>query len=328
MPAIIGTDGTATWTPIPEFSRSDADVTLLILAGNQISYEHATSDPFFSANWNVTALGQEYFLSDSYLRLLGCAEQYQVCNPNKPSADGQSTLCGPLSTTFSLADSLPTVDFNDKQLATAGFMAVGLSHTSLWFSVDGRGSQALEAQSTVFGREQIAALPNNQWHAEVGGWFQVGLATLQQFLLETAIGPINIVESGGVLTPPGDDAERAICKRQTIRNASGYQNFSILGVAIILVLGVILIALGWGLDIVVGWIEKLFGWDFLRLSWITDDYLQLQRLAYEAAGDDSWVACVKDVPVMKGNAAGERRVPALDIQDKLHPRVTSSKVDR
>jgi hypothetical protein len=225
-----------------------------------------------------------------------------------------------------LIDGVSELGLDENQLATASIVALGLSLSHLWFSVDGRGSQALEAQSTVFGRSQVATLPNNQWHIEVASWLHVGLATLQQFFIETAIGPTNIVEYGGTITNPTEKSARSICNRQVIRNASGYQNFSIVGVVIIVVIGLILIAVGWGLDVVVGWIEKLFGWDFLRLSWITDDYLQLQRMAYEAAGDDSWVECVKDVPTRKGNAADERKVPVLNIEDKQHPRVVYSRV--
>lgn len=54
-----------------------------------------------------------------------------------------------------------------------------------------------------------------------------------------------------------------------IRNVSGYQNFSTLGVTIILTLGCTLIILGWIIDIVVGWIQKVvFRRNFARLRFV------------------------------------------------------------
>ena len=64
-------------------------------------------------------------------------------------------------------------------------------------------------------------------------------------------------------------------------NVSGYQNFSTLGVLIILVVGVSLVGLGLGIDTAVGWLQQRVGKHFERLTWISDGYLQLQRMAYE-----------------------------------------------
>jgi hypothetical protein len=55
------------------------------------------------------------------------------------------------------------------------------------------------------------------------------------------------------------------------------------------------------------------------LSWVSDGYLQLQRLAYEGAGYDEWGGCDDEVPVAKE----VEQVPVLgglDL-DVEHPRL-------
>lgn len=72
-----------------------------------------------------------------------------------------------------------------------------------------------------------------------------------------------------------------------IRNISGFQNFSLLGVTIILVIGGVLVILGSVIDIVVGLAQKwILRRHFGRLSWVSDGYLQLQRLAYEGVSNN------------------------------------------
>jgi hypothetical protein len=137
---------------------------------------------------------------------------------------------------------------------------------------------------------QVAKVPNNQWQIEMSGWFVISLASLQQALVEKATGPSDIVSQGGYVTSPGpsDYAGQALCKRQMIRNVSGYQNFSTLGVAIILIIGTSLVILGWTIETVVGLIQKRFHKDHARLARISDSYLQLQRMAYEGGGYTGW----------------------------------------
>jgi hypothetical protein len=64
----------------------------------------------------------------------------------------------------------------------------------MFYSVSGRGSGALKAQSTVFTLTQVAQLPDNQWQIELDGWFAISLASLQQYLYEKAVGPTGVTE--------------------------------------------------------------------------------------------------------------------------------------
>jgi hypothetical protein len=104
--------------------------------------------------------------------------------------------------------------------------------------------------------------------SELSGWFAISLASLQQALVEKATGPTGVVNQDGTINSPDPTnyPGQAICKRQMIRNASGYQNFTTLGVAIILIIGKSLVILGWTIDIVVGLIQKHFKHNHTRLN--------------------------------------------------------------
>jgi hypothetical protein len=54
-----------------------------------------------------------------------------------------------------------------------------------------------------------------------------------------------------------------------------------------------------------------------NLEWITNETLQLQRLAYGESGQGSWSKCTDSIPV---TAAGEL-LGSLDLSDLEHPRL-------
>lgn len=319
------------WVPIPEFNRTNADVSLFFLALNAVTYNYPNTDPLFSATILENATLADgtvfsYYIADYYLRVVGCTDQFQICNPNIVGLDGEPQRCTSLSSLFSIIDSFTTIGLNDYQVATTSTILNSLIFSNMFYAVNGRGSSALQAQNTVFNLNQAARLPDNQWQIELSSWFAVSLATFQQALVEYASGPTNVVSQGGTVTSPSDKWGQALCKRQMIRNVSGYQNFSTLGVATILVIGAGLIFLGWTIDIFVGAIEKRMNRHFTRLSWISDGYLHLQRMAYEGAGYDDWENCADDIPVSRGRDEASRMVGGLDIYDVEHPKLVRAAV--
>ncbi|KAN0099701.1 hypothetical protein V8E51_013476 [Hyaloscypha variabilis] len=162
---------------------------------------------------------------------------------------------------------------------------------------------------------------------ELAGWFDISLVTLQQALVEKASGPANFVNQGGSIVSPGpnDSLGRKLCNSQMIRNVSGYENFSTFGVALILIIGTTLVILGWTLDIIVGFFQRyLFRRNFARLSWASDSYLQLQRMAYEGAGYTDWKYCADYVPVSGDLDRASQRLGPLNIDDLDHPRFARS----
>jgi len=189
----------------------------------------------------------------------------------------------------------------------------------MFYAVYGRGAQALKATNTVFDLMQVAQLPDNQWVNELEGWFAFSLASVQQALVEKASGPTGVTEIGGYIISPSTIGEKALCERQMIGNVSGYQNFSTLGIAIILIVGLVIIVMGLVIDGVVGWWqERIFGKHYKKLAWVSDGYLQMLRLAYEGAGYSGWENCNEEVPVGKGKEE-VMRLGGLDVENKEHP---------
>jgi len=200
----------------------------------------------------------------------------------------------------------------------------------MFYAVYGRGASALRTTESVFqsaSQFNVAKIPNDRWHTELGGWFDISLVLLQQAMVEKAAGPANIVNQGGTIISPGpsDSIGQKLCKSQMIRNVSGYQNFSTLGVALILIIGTTLVILGWTIDIVVGFFQRnLFRRNLARLSWVSDGYLQLQRMAYEGAGYTDWRYCADYVPVSGDLDRASQRLGSLNIDDLDHPQLARS----
>lgn len=291
---------------------------MFFLASNSVTSPYANSDPLFSATTQLDIPEGTYYEADDFVTVMGCTDQYQICNPAKPGPDG----CTPLGTIDALNDAAGNIGLNDYQLSTQDTINIAMRESNMFDSVFGRGASALKAQRTVFERFQEAQLPNNQWQIEASGWFAVSLASLQQALVEIATGPVDIVSSGGYVESFSTPYAPAICNRQMIRNVHGYQNFSTLGVGIVLVVGAILIILGWVIDTVGGFVQKsLLKKDYARLAWISDGYLQLQRLAYEGAGYVNWEGCVDDVPVSGLLDTKCQQLGGLAIADVKHPKL-------
>lgn len=93
-----------------------------------------------------------------------------------------------------------------------------------------------------------------------------------------------------------------------------------LTLAVVLILGGLIIILGYALEDLVFWIDKRRKLHrHSRLEWVTNDILQLQRLAHEELGIGPWQGCanIHDVPTTEKG----QLLAILDIRDPMHPRL-------
>ncbi|KAH8587182.1 hypothetical protein B0O99DRAFT_698889 [Bisporella sp. PMI_857] len=317
--------GSVIWSPISDLQRSDGQVSLFLFSQNSVKYAHPNDDYIFQANKPILQDGEVVFYDYNYfVAIFGCVDQYQLCNPAKPGPVKGEMACSPLSTRATLAN-FTGLGLNSYQLETARPVFTAMLQSDMHNAVWGRRGSALTSQSTVRDLLQLAPLPDNQWQIELAGWFGASLARFQQSLLEYALGPVGIVENGGsVISPTSNDTVgRAICNRQMIRNASGYQNFSTLALVIVLLVSSVLISLDLTLDVGIGFVQKKMGKEakYRRLCWVEDGYLQVQRMAYEGAGYDDWEECAENVPVLKENNRGSQVLGGLDDEDPNHPKL-------
>jgi hypothetical protein len=142
-------------------------------------------------------------------------------------------------------------------------------------------------------------IPPTQWQKEVTIWFSTALAKEQAGVVEWATAPRNFPSAPAgtplpyILTPPTDPIGMAQCRNQLIHNAGSYVNFSVLGMALILTVGGLIIVLGLTIDTVVGWVRR-GRTRYLKDQWMAEETLELHKAAYSSLG--LWVESGADMP--------------------------------
>ena len=275
-------------------------MSIFFLAQNSIQYNAPVDDPFFSAHIAeyvvVDGINESYYLGDDYVNALGCIDQHQFCNPTYPGFDGNTTGCTTLTSYETAISELNGLLLSEFQMAAAGRIVSNLIFENMSYSVLGRGASALRASELTLDLAQVA-LPNNQWTIEISNWFATVLARLQQAVVEYAAGATDL-PAGGQIISLGTIYDTALCHSQKVEATNGYQNFSVLGIAIIVIVSFVLIFVGLTIDSVVGWCQKRWKKNaYGRLAWALDEKLQLQRMAYEGAGWNFWKHRESAVPI-------------------------------
>jgi len=154
-------------------------------------------------------------------------------------------------------------------------------------------------------------LPDNQWELELEHWFKFTMADLQRAVLDQATGPV-IPEAMPFHSAPTSPAARAVCGSQKIRSDS-YTSFNVLGLVLMFSIGGMIMLIAACLPSVTARMQRKK--PFASIEWVTNDTLQLQRLAHEAVGAGQWQGAYDDYPrTRKGDL-----LAVLDISDKEHP---------
>jgi hypothetical protein len=309
---------TDSWTPIPELVAPDADISVIFLAGNNVIFNTPLNDPWFSAGHNQApvqlsaALGtMPGYLSDDPARALACAQRYQFCNSSM--SQDQNASCTPLLGLEAAVDAsqnlFPQAKTNEKfswsayqiaQVARGLPNVIGALKSG---SLLARDSLAYQFQDT---------LPDNQWELELQHWFKFTLAELQRTVLDQATGPAD-ANARQFYAPPTLAGERDVCNNQKILSDS-YTSFNVLGLVLIFSIGSFIILVSTFLPCLTRRLQR-HRKPFAGLEWVTNDTLQLQRLAHEALGAGAWEGACDDFPrTRNGN-----QLAVLDITDQKHP---------
>lgn len=341
------------WRPVPDFKRIDADTVVFLLSTSGVAYRNRIPDPFFKATEssktnNVSFDGeitemQVFRPRESDLVTgIGCIDQYQICNPILPDN------CTPLASAADVSKMAADLNLNPIQNATALVLNHYLQESGIYNTASSQGESALKAHATSYSIQNDVVQVGNEtelkWQNEVDYWFAASLASLQINFVQTVGGD----ESGNQFKHPGDkqknkqkdnpgkqqrkqarkenfvtldenSSQEAICASQLIHIMDGYQNFSLIGVILILLLSITLVILSLYIHVIGGKIQQiLFGNPLSRVSWTSDGYLQIQRMAYEGAGYEGWKQCATDdVPILRD----VEKLGGLDVSDINHPRL-------
>ncbi|GAM88997.1 hypothetical protein ANO11243_070310 [Dothideomycetidae sp. 11243] len=289
--------GDNTWIPIPAFNKTDADVTLILIAPNSLLFTVENTDPVFSAtrfakNQTVGDYTVTYFRATYDFSIIGCTEQYQVCQQ-----DGSG--CTPLGGSYVLNSTAQEYEFSATQLNIISRM----SNTAqlllpLSYQIGFRGPSALRVTEQQW-MGAIGPLQTNQWMAEVIGWCQTSLAILQQSVLDYVAQPADRF-NGHYLETPSDAISRELCYAQMVKVTGGTVSFSAASLGLVIGFGSLVILVAFTIVPVTSFVQRkiLKSYNFKRLQWIIEGRLQLQRQMYEAAGlGGEWKKPKSTIPI-------------------------------
>ena len=288
----------------------------MFLAPNSVTYNSPVLDPLYRAtlSYNMTdddGTNITQYTQDFWVNVLACADRFQVRNP----ANGLSTS---LTSSSAIMEEFDSLQLTKLQWAMIRSLVYTMYSSITYYSVLSRGGSGLRASDTVGGSTLISpGLPDNQWQIEVTEMFSVSMAKLQQQMVGYATGPTYFHEG-----LPFEQGDKDLCQRQKIHGVSGYLSFSVLGVSIILSLGFLFIVTALILDTAVGFLRRILDWDdHKRLQWAVDEKLQIQRMAFEEAGQGEWTGGTDAVPMTgTGELIGLGQEP-----DTHHPRLSNTR---
>ena len=264
-----------------------------------MQYYTPVNDPWFSAH---VPYNQETdsdtevptFVADHLSSPLGCATSHQLCNPNLPPGPA---ACTQLSGWNQTLTTYPNLNFNNRQNATVRRLMNATYAASLDQVVIALDPDILLANQDV-AKDHTNGLPSNQWKEEVGQLNYVMLAYIQSLMVSYVEGPSNPAYNRYIQLPSTPE-EKEFCKNQIAADDSLYC-FSILGMAIILVVGGLIVLVNLTLEPLVRLFRNMRKNDhglYKQLEWDMTATLQLQRLAYEGQGSGTWHGEPDVVPV-------------------------------
>lgn len=331
MPKDAAGNSDLEWKPVPELAITDGDVNLLFLSANDIKFLNPVEDPWYSAQipkGNFTGtymIGEELngvvpiWARDSPVRPLGCVERYQFCNPNHPA----NSSCTSLGGIFQVSQEASQLYQDEAQLKHVSWSLSAISDMAAGVAdlVATLGAMALQSRNGLHSGLQ-ATLSDNQWELEVESFFKVTMADLQRSILEQATGPTDPAMRQ-FLVRPNSTEERTACANQKIRSQS-FTSVNLLGLTIIFVVGGLIIVASFVLPMAVELFQRRWRKrPFASLEWITNDTLQLQRLAHEAVGSGTWQGACGECPT---TVPGEL-LAVLDITHPDHPILKAQEKD-
>ncbi|KAF4539272.1 uncharacterized protein LTHEOB_10436 [Lasiodiplodia theobromae] len=320
--------------PTPSIAQANAELILFFLSANSIIFAENTTDEWYrathvagrkylNANPNATV---PVYAQDEPASPLACVQQEQLCFPSLPA----DQRCTPLAARNAVYESAGALLLGDGSSSTSAAKAeaadrlqwvIATAFTALQLEsiVHTLGTRSLLSRFSLYSNVQ-APLPDDQWQREVELWHDTVLAFMQESFVAAARGQSDDPRMDKLFMEPDSAEAKSICRNQKIRSTA-YVSFSLLGLALILALGALIIVVAATLEPLVGCVQRRWGkarGQYARLEWTATETLQLQRLAHEELGfGGAWTGAAETVPV---TAPGEL-LAMLDVRDLEHPRL-------
>ncbi|KAK7709700.1 hypothetical protein SLS57_008605 [Botryosphaeria dothidea] len=201
----------------------------------------------------TTGDGQEeyvdLYMADDMASVMGCVQQYQLCNPNLP----KEKRCSPLAAMMDNFENAKTLWSEAKKYDALKMPINTLLNFAPTAITQNLGIASLTSRYSLQGSMQ-GPLPDNQWQLDLEHWFTGALSLLQSRAVEYATGPSEPAMQKWII-PPKDDAQRYFCDNEKILTTA-YTNFNTFGLCLTLVLGGIIIITSYTLETIVSYIQK------------------------------------------------------------------------
>ncbi|KAI0448075.1 hypothetical protein F4803DRAFT_567680 [Xylaria telfairii] len=342
-----GTSSGGEFVAEQDLQRNDADTYIIFLSGNGVISSAPLDDPWYRfdtlSNFtieSVESIGQSFAYQPSEAASpLGCAYQAQICKGNVAS----NNSCGPLasySDAWVGAAPLFGVDMEaiynletDQLIKTYAadedasrfvwlLRMITNSQTDVTDIITKIGSQSLESSKSLVSSVQ-GPLPDNQWMLDVTYWWNITLAVLQATFIDTASGSTTL-ERARLQINATNSGQISICQNQKIRSAE-YTSISVFGLYFIYITGFLIIVASFVIDPLLTCAQKRWKYrEYENLEWISNETLQLQRLAYDESGQGEWSKCTDTIPV----TAPDQKLGSLNLADLEHPRLSHPRSPR
>ncbi|KAI0556170.1 hypothetical protein F4679DRAFT_569758 [Xylaria curta] len=322
--SLLGNDS----VPIAELDRVDGDIIIVFLSGNGVLFREALDDDWYQATVPVS-LDDSKDGNESTFRYrplnaaspMGCVQQMQWCNSAYPRDRG----CGPLAGTYdAFLGAAPLFNLTSDEVDAANssrpfsskasgarliwpaLAILGSPASSLDLVIANLGSRSLISQLLITNGVQWP-IPINQWQDDVKHWWETALASVQATFAKMTMTSFSV---------PLTNEEVKMCQSQKERSTT-YTSFSVFGLSLITLFGVVTIIISYSLEPFFQWLSKRRkSMQYTHLEWVTNGALQLHRLAHdEELSQSSWARCDEEIPI--NNA--ETLLLSLDISDPGHP---------
>ncbi|KAG8156517.1 hypothetical protein KVR01_013621 [Diaporthe batatas] len=116
-------------------------------------------------------------------------------------------------------------------------------------------------------------------------------------------------------SPPLNEHERKICNSQKVRS-SAYTSFSCFGLYFTFITGALITVISYILEPILNCLHRRRQHNsYAHLEWISNNSLQLHRMAHEQLMGQKWDRCADDIPTTDPDVF----LANLDISDPEHP---------
>ncbi|KAI1368962.1 hypothetical protein F5Y08DRAFT_353496 [Xylaria arbuscula] len=302
------------YLPSPKLRRDDADSYIFYLSGNGVQFTERSTDDWYIATKKAAAIclrasnsTYQPFIFEEAASALSCVEQHQYCYKGLP----EGRRCGPLASSFDAA--LGALDIGTSETASEvlSWTFDQFVGTAISGVIGNLGAHALTSQRNLIAGNQ-GPIDSNQWQQDVMHWWATALAVQQNNFIESVVGPRDTRLHQYVVPPEGS---QTICSSQKIRSTA-YTSFSIFGLYVLFLTGLLLIIISYSIEPILTCFHRRGKYSqYKYLEWVTNESLQLHRLAHEGVGWGTWSRATEDVPITKdGQVLG-----CLDITEPLHP---------